>query len=103
LDAFFLSAYLIIPTFLLPFKPLEPSFTPAVSLRMVQLTLVEGITDMSSLAFASFGPTLLAFGDPTHQGYRLGKLSLRLVDKMNATGCKANVNMLVQEFIAWVS
>jgi predicted ATPase len=82
---------------------LEPSFTPAVSLRMVQLTLVEGITDMSSLAFASFGPTLLAFGDPTHQGYRLGKLSLRLVDKMNATGCKANVNMLVQEFIAWVS
>ncbi|EED88850.1 hypothetical protein THAPSDRAFT_264262, partial [Thalassiosira pseudonana CCMP1335] len=80
----------------------EPSLFPSVSLRMVQIALAEGITDMLPTALANFGAALLASGDPL-QAFRLGKLSLQLIHKMNATGCEATVNIVVQGFIAWVS
>ena len=69
---------------------------------MVQIALAEGITDMLPAALANFGAALLASGDPL-QAFRLGKLSLLLIHKMNATGCEATVNIVVQGFIAWVS
>ena len=69
---------------------------------MVQIALAEGITDMLPTALANFGAALLASGDPL-QAFRPGKLSLLLIHKMNATGCEATVNIVVQGFIAWVS
>jgi hypothetical protein len=56
---------------------------------------------MSSIALANFGAALLASGDPI-QAYRMGKLSLQLVDKMHSIDCKANVNFVAHEFVGWV-
>ncbi|EED90319.1 hypothetical protein THAPSDRAFT_263599, partial [Thalassiosira pseudonana CCMP1335] len=79
----------------------EPVLIRSVILRMVQITHLEGICAMSSIAFANFGAALLASGDPI-QAYRIGKLSLQLVDKMHSIECKASVNFIVHEFVGWV-
>eukprot|EP01082_Thalassiosira_pseudonana_P003885 g2396.t1 g2396 contig12:7857-10215(+) len=81
----------------------EPALLRSVVLRMVQITLLDGLCDYSPVAFAAFSPFYLreAEQDPV-RGYRLAKLSFRLVDNLNATACKANVNYVAQEFASWV-
>lgn len=81
----------------------EPALLRSVVLRMVQITLLDGLCDYSPVAFAAFSQFYLRQEeqDPV-RGYRLAKLSLRLVDNLNATACKANVNYVAQEFAAWV-
>jgi hypothetical protein len=53
---------------------IKPSLICAVSLRMVELTLLEGLTPYSPLAFAYYGEMLVASGNLA-EGCRLGMSS----------------------------
>ena len=53
---------------------IKPSFICAVSLRMVELTLSEGLTPNSPLAFAYYGQMLMGSGNLV-EGCRLGTSS----------------------------
>ena len=53
---------------------IEPSLICAVSLRMVELTLSEGLTPNSSLAFAHYGQMLMISGNLA-EGCRFGMSS----------------------------
>ena len=81
---------------------IEPKRILNVSLRMVQLSLDVGCTEVSPLAFAYFGATAVMAGNPS-QAYRLGSLALRLATKLNATGYMSMLLAVVQSCIAWVS
>ena len=53
---------------------IKPSLICAVSLRMVELTLLEGLTPSSPLAFAYYGQMLVVSGNLA-EGCRLGMSS----------------------------
>ena len=73
-----------------------------VSLRMVQITLSNGLCCMSPLAFAQFAIILIK-NEEYGLGYRLGTLSLRLLDKINAQRYTSAVVALVGTLVSWVA
>ena len=62
----------------------DPDMFPFLVLRFIKLTLKYGQSDMSCLAFASYGVILCAV-DESEEGYRYGRLGLRLLE-----GCTHN-------------
>ena len=54
------------------FHFVNPTFAASVSLRMVELTLFEGVTHATPLAFAYYGETLASMGI-VEEGCRLGE------------------------------
>ncbi|KAL7541595.1 hypothetical protein ACHAXR_011473 [Thalassiosira sp. AJA248-18] len=84
------------------FQMTDTKRIPDVSLRMVQVTLANGLCCMSPLAFAQFAIVLVTNGDAT-LGYRLGTLGLRLLDKINAQRYTSAVIALVGTLVSWVA
>jgi predicted ATPase len=67
---------------------------PFVVLKMMKLTFVDGISAISSVAFAGYG-TLLCFSGQVQEGLRYGKLALELVDEWNAQSFQSRVGAFV--------
>jgi predicted ATPase len=67
---------------------------PFVILKMLKLSLDNGLSAMSSVAFAGYG-VLLTFSGHTEEGQRFGKLALELVDQFGASAFRARVMALV--------
>jgi len=81
---------------------MDPSRLFSVSLRMLQLSIECGITELSPLAFAQFGVTVLSVGDAV-AGYRMGSLALKLAKSLGIAGFMSSIIAVVQPYIAWVS
>ena len=80
----------------------DTTLTNDTSLRMVEITLSNGLCRMSPFAFAQFAITLIKFEEYA-LGYRLGTLSLKLLDTVNAQRYTSMVVALVGNFISWVA
>ncbi|GKY99646.1 hypothetical protein MPSEU_000918600 [Mayamaea pseudoterrestris] len=62
----------------------RPRFTPFIVLTMMDITLRNGLSAFSSLAFAYFGMVCLQYINDTKMAFRYGELSLALLDRFQA-------------------
>jgi histidine kinase len=62
----------------------KPMLCPLLCLRMVNLTLVDGLCAVSSFAFATYGMLLCSYNFDFAGGYRYGQLALKLLDRFGA-------------------
>ena len=85
--------------FLLHFA--DPSLIGAVSLRMVEITMNSGLTSISPLAFAHYGETLASIGYIT-EGCRLGRLALKLLEKICSTH-RSSIICIVYQMVLWAN
>jgi histidine kinase len=67
---------------------------PFVVLKMMKLTLIDGISAFSSVAFAGYG-SLLSYSGKVEEGMRFGRLALELVEDLNALSYQARVGAFV--------
>lgn len=67
---------------------------PFVVLKMMKLTLLDGMSAFSSVAFAGYG-SLLAYAGRVEEGIRFGRLALELVEELNAQSYKSRVGAFV--------
>jgi len=67
--------------------------------RMMQLSLRHGLSNVSPLAFASYGVMLRGMLGDIKGGYRYGKLALELVDRLDARETEAQVLMVTNIFL----
>lgn len=67
---------------------------PFVVMKMMKLTLVDGISAISSVAFAGYG-ALLCFSGQIEEGFRYGTLALELVEEWNAQSFQSRVGAFV--------
>ncbi|MBV1789986.1 AAA family ATPase [Marinobacterium sp. D7] len=58
---------------------------PMLMAKQVELTLTQGLSPYSGLAFAGYGGVLCGQQNEIEQGYRLGLLALELDDQLSAT------------------
>ena len=80
---------------------LSPNKIPDISLRMLEITISNGLCSMSSLAFAQFAMTLA--GLKKHNlAYRLGKLALRLIVRTNAHQHTSAV-VVFSSLVCWIT
>ena len=70
----------------------------SISARLVQLTLMHGISKFSPFAFATFGSVLCSQGD--QNGYQLGKISMKLLETTQAKEIKPLVYVVYFGLIA---
>jgi len=68
--------------------------------QMLQLTIKHGLCVESAEAFANFGYCLVTVFHNYEDGYRMGKLSLIILDRFKATNRVAKVYYLVYGFLA---
>jgi predicted ATPase len=80
----------------------DPKRLADVSLRMVQITLSNGLSCMSALAFAPFSSVLVTTGDAA-LGYRISSLALRLLDRNGAKRYTSAVFAMVKTSVSWVA
>jgi len=67
---------------------------PFVVLKMMKLTLMDGLSTISTVAFAGYG-ALLCHSGKIEEGLRFGKLALELVDEWNAQSFQSRVGAFV--------
>ena len=84
------------------FNVVDSKRIPDTALRMLQITLSNGLCLMSPTAFALFAGCLVTAKDYT-LGYRLGTIALRLLVKTGAQRCTSAVIAIVGHFIQWVA
>ncbi|KAL7534218.1 hypothetical protein ACHAWF_004756 [Thalassiosira exigua] len=73
-----------------------------VGLRMVQVTLSNGLSCMSPLAFTHFSNTLVMGGETT-LGHRVSRLALKLLDRVDAKRYTSAVISLLGVGVSWVA
>jgi histidine kinase len=62
----------------------RPMFAPLVAMRLVQTTIVHGLSGMAGVGFSAFGMLLcMVFGDVV-LGIRLARVSIKIIDKFQA-------------------
>jgi PAS domain S-box-containing protein len=70
-----------------------------MSLKMMELSLTYGNTQVSPYAYASFGFVLCSVVQDIASGYRFGQLSLELVERLEAKAYHARTLMVIQPLI----
>lgn len=73
LNLLFLSAY-----------QTDPNLYVLLVLRLVRLTIVEGLSAVSSVAFSVYSTLVCSLSNNKDEGYRYGKLSMALLEKFQA-------------------
>jgi len=84
------------------FQSFEPSLFGATCHRMIELTLENGLCDVTPIALALYGEFLVSMGK-LDLGIRLGGLALILVEKKGFTRCKSHVIATVSQSISWAT
>ncbi len=84
------------------FQFVDPSLIADTSLRMAEITLANGLSQMSPVALAQTAIVLVKIGEYS-TAYRIGKIALRLLDRVNAKRYQSTVMMLVGGLVAWVA
>lgn len=67
---------------------------PFIVLKMMKLTVEDGISAMSSVAFAGYG-TLLCFAGQINEGLRYGRIALEMVDEFGFKAFQARCDAFV--------
>ncbi|KAL7544942.1 hypothetical protein ACHAWF_008314 [Thalassiosira exigua] len=73
---------------------------PMMACQMMQLTMKHGLCVESAEAFANFGYCLNTFFQNYEAGYRMGKLSLVILDVLKASNKVSKVGFLVYGFLS---
>lgn len=60
-----------------------PSLASMIALRMVKLTMQNGLCDVSSVAFATYAMLLCGSGNDVEDGFRFGELAMSVFDKFD--------------------
>ena len=89
-----LAAMQILNLLFLNTKVSRQDLFPSVVLRMMKMTLSDGLSAMSSVAFAGYG-SLLCYAGNVNEGLRYGKLALDLLEDFGAVSFMARVDALV--------
>jgi len=79
---------------------INPMQIPDMALRMMEITLKNGLCSMSSLAFVFFAGCVSSLGHNA-LGYRLSKLSFRLIDRTNGHQHYPAVAMIAGSTVDW--
>jgi len=79
-----------------------PELLAAASLRMVELTMENGLSPMAPMAFAFYGEVLAADGNLV-DACRLGRLALKLIGKESLSAQKSGVILVVYTTTLWAS
>jgi len=79
-----------------------PELYAATCLRMVDLTMENGLTAIAPMAFAMYGVVLAGDGNLV-DACRLGRLALKLLQKETSSVYKATVIMQVHCYILWAA
>ena len=66
----------------------KPTFLPFVCAKIVSLSLQFGNTPVSSVGYTTYGLVLATGLGQVDRGYRLGKMSLTLIDRLNTKAYK---------------
>jgi len=69
----------------------DQKLLPLIILRMVQISLCYGICNESILSFAQYGGLLVSLFHDISEGFRLGRLSLHLLEKLKVKASLAPV------------
>ena len=62
----------------------RPKFTPFIVLTMMEITMSNGLSAFSSLAFAYFGMIVLQYTNDAERAFKYGELALSLLDRFQA-------------------
>lgn len=77
----------------------DTSFVPLISLKIVNLSLKYGNCSSSAFGYATFGFIKCGVFGEIKQGYQLGQLALKLVDKYNDKYLKSEIHYVLGAFI----
>ncbi|EJK67626.1 hypothetical protein THAOC_11316 [Thalassiosira oceanica] len=80
----------------------NPKRMDDICLRMMEITVVNGLCALSPLSVALFALVLVSTGD-IELAYRLGRLALRLTEKANGQRFLSEVAFFVGGCVSWVS
>jgi predicted ATPase/tRNA A-37 threonylcarbamoyl transferase component Bud32 len=72
-----------------------PEMLPLILYKLVNLSIQYGNTSFSTFAYATYGFILCGLAGEIEDGYRFGKLALRLLEKLNAKELKAKTFNIV--------
>jgi hypothetical protein len=78
----------------------KSSLIAAASLRMVELTLNNGLCSLSPMAFVHYAEVLSSADIPL--ALRVGELALKLLEKSKSSRCKAQVFFSVYQTVMWL-
>ncbi len=62
----------------------NPSLAILIIFKLIQLTMVNGLTTVSAVGFAMYGPVICLNSRNKEEGFRYGQLALALLDKFQA-------------------
>ena len=94
-----LAAMRILMTIMSPAFIANPALLGSIAFTMVNLSLKDGNSPASSYGYGFYGLILCAGINDVETGYQFGKLSLELVDKLEAKNIKARTYELFHAFI----
>ena len=84
------------------FTIIDPTRIAHVGLRMTQIIMTRGLSCMSPVALAQFALVLVNTGDAS-LGYRMSKLSLRLLEREDSKRYMSAVIVVIGATVTWVA
>jgi signal transduction histidine kinase/serine/threonine protein kinase len=77
----------------------RPEFMPLISLKMVDLSIQYGNTELSGFGYCTYGFLLCGVIGDIDAGYEFGQLSLNILSKTNATSLQAKILVFYNSLI----
>jgi PAS domain S-box-containing protein len=98
-DADQLAAMRIMMSMVSPAHKARPELLPLITLNMVTMSVKYGNSPTTAFAYGCHATTLCGIHRDIERGYRFGKLSLKMVEKFNATELKPKIALLFNTFV----
>jgi len=99
-DKFLLDVYINLSAVMRQSKSSERRRIPDLGLRMMEITLSNGLTPASSMAFAVLSMVFASAGQ-ADLGYKLAKIALRLCEKFDNNQYRGRASFTLGGFVAW--
>jgi len=77
----------------------DPALMPIITMKLLNLTLRYGNSSYASYAYAAYAGVLCGKPERIEQGYRFGKLALKVLEKFNATYLKCKVYFIFGNYV----
>jgi len=98
-DAHQLAAMRILMNMVAPLHKASLELLPVIVLKMVTMSVKHGNSPTAAFVYGSYAAILIGvFGD-IEKGYRFGQLSMKMLDKLNATELRAKVVFMFNTFV----
>ncbi|MBP0019683.1 MAG: AAA family ATPase [Cyanobacteria bacterium SBLK] len=101
-DPYKLAALKIMITLIPITFTLNPSLFPIIVLKMIEICLTYGLSELSAFAFGSYAIILNAALGDFESSYQFGCLSLKVLEKFESEKLKAKVYMMFNSFVVFL-